>query len=351
MARLKKRKDGRYQRRITLSTGKVKTVYGRTLAELNAAADKVMSEDKNGLAVGDHTTVSQWASIWMQTYKSDFRVATINAYRNAYNVHINPVIGHMELRDVKSVHVMTVMKGVADSSESLQRKVLLTMRQLFQTARQNKLIIFDPTEGIKTTPHHKPAKKKYLTPEEVAILMQSVTEPCARVFCGLCLYCGLRKEEALGLKWTDIKGGQLTVNRSKTFIGNDPDPVDELETKGSHRTVPIPEPLRQILLDTPHISQYVVTGASGEDMTRSSFGWMWNKHVMRTVSFEVRPHMLRHTYATSLYRAGVDLRTAQKLLGHSSIQMTADIYTHLEQEDALKEADRLNDYFQNVVKM
>ena len=52
----------------------------------------------------------------------------------------------------------------------------------------------------------------------------------------------------------------------------------------------------------------------------------------------------RHTYATTLYRAGVDLRTAQKLMGHSSIQVTADIYTHLEQEDSLHVADKLNEY-------
>lgn len=54
--------------------------------------------------------------------------------------------------------------------------------------------------------------------------------------------------------------------------------------------------------------------------------------------------MLRHTYATTLYRARVDLRTAQKLMGHSSIQVTADIYTHLEQEDSLHVSDKLNEY-------
>lgn len=54
--------------------------------------------------------------------------------------------------------------------------------------------------------------------------------------------------------------------------------------------------------------------------------------------------MLRHTYATTLYRAGVDLRTAQKLMGHSSIQMTADIYTHLEAEDSMAVSDQLNAY-------
>ena len=69
-----------------------------------------------------------------------------------------------------------------------------------------------------------------------------------------------------------------------------------------------------------------------------------HSHVVSLVPFPLHPHMLRHTYATTLYRARVDLRTAQKLMGHSSIQVTADIYTHLEQEDSLHVADKLNEY-------
>ena len=63
---------------------------------------------------------------------------------------------------------------------------------------------------------------------------------------------------------------------------------------------------------------------------------------------DVHPHMLRHTYATTLYHAGIDLRTAQRLLGHSSIQMTANIYTHLEAQDSLAAALKLNNYFDDL---
>ena len=96
--------------------------------------------------------------------------------------------------------------------------------------------------------------------------------------------------------------------------------------------------------NTPHLSRYIVPAADGGDMTRSAFTRLWNSHVAALVPFSLHPHMLRHTYATTLYRAGVDLRTAQKLMGHSSIQVTADIYTHLEQEDSLHVADKLNEY-------
>ena len=216
------------------------------------------------------------------------------------------------------------------------------MRQIFEAARLNGLILRDPTEGVKTTPHARPQKKKYLTAAEASELVRAPMEPRARAFCALCLYCGLRKEEALGLHWTDIEGDRLTVRRAVTFLSNQPDPVQDLKTKAAHRSIPIPAPLREILLDTPHLSASIVTAADGGPMTRSAFAKMWAK-VTRAVSFHLTPHMLRHTYATTL-----DLRTAQRLLGHSSIQMTADIYTHLEAEDALNAAGQIDQYLASL---
>ena len=343
MAKLKKRKDGRYQRKVTLSNGKCKIVYGRTLADLAAAEAALRGDDSAGLVVGDHTLVGEWAKIWLSSYKQSLRANTVKMYRDCYNLHIMDTLGAMELREVRPVHIRACMALVADKSESLQHKVLLTINQLFETARQNALILRNPAEGIKTTPHAKPEKKKWLTPEEAGQLMKAVTDPRALAFCALCLYCGLRKEEALGLQWADIDGGSLTVRRAVTFLTNQPDPIHELKTKAAHRTIPIPGPLREILLDTPHLGQYIITAADGGDMTRSAFTRLWNK-VKSAVPFHVSPHMLRHTYATTLYHAGVDLRTAQRLLGHSSIQMTADIYTHLQDADALAAGSQIDRY-------
>lgn len=345
MAELKKRKDGRYQRRVTLSNGKTKLVYGRTKAELSAAVRAVQAEDSAGLEVGDHTLVGEWAKIWLDTYKSRLRPATVKMYRDTYNLHIMDAIGGMELREVRPVHVRRVMAAVADKSDSLQHKVLLTMRQIFQTARQNHLIAYDPTDGIKPTPHARPTKKQYLTQEEGAALISAIDEPRAKVFCALCFYCGLRREEALGLQWTDIGPAALVVSRAVTFPdGNQPDPSMELKTKAAHRIIPIPAALRKILDETPRIGLHVVPNADGGVMTKTGYTRMW-AHVTSVTGIPVHAHMLRHSYATSLYRAGVDLRTAQQLLGHSTIEMTANIYTHLEASDSLQMASRLDEYF------
>ena len=344
-----KRADGRYQKKVTLSNGKQKIVYGKSPAAVNAAARAILAEDEAGLEIGDHTLVGEWAKTWLESYKMTLRYSTIMMYRNAYNKHIMPIIGSMELRDVRPVHIRRVLAGVADLSESSQHKVLITARQLFQSARQNKLVSSDPTEGMKITKHNTPSKKKYLTDEEAAALMSAVTEPRARVFCGLCLYCGLRKEEALGLKWSDIGVGQLVVSRAMTFGANQQLPSDELKTKAAHRIIPVPRALQRILDETPRLSAHVVSGLNGADMTAQMFKRLWDTHVRKAAAMpDVHPHMLRHTYATTLYHAGIDLRTAQRLLGHSSIQMTANIYTHLEAQDSLAAALKLNNYLDDL---
>ena len=345
--KLKRRADGRYQRKVTLSDGRQKIVYGRTEAELKAAVSSLLSEDDAGLQVGDHTLVGEWAKIWLSSYKLSLRAATVRMYRGCYNKHIMPVLGCMELRDVRPVHVRKVMSSIADKSESTQSKVLLTMRQLFETARQNSLLLRNPCDGIKITRHAKSTAKKYLTPEQADTLMRTVTEPRARAFCALCLYAGLRKEEALGLRWDDIGPASMAISRGVTFPdGNQPDPSMELKNRASRRVLPIPKKLREVLLATPHIGEYVVPTSTGEVMTSTVYQRLWKSSVASLLDFPLHAHMLRHTYATTLYRAGVDLRTAQQLLGHATIQMTAEIYTHLEAEDSLKAVHRIDEYLE-----
>ncbi|MBQ7859213.1 MAG: tyrosine-type recombinase/integrase [Faecalibacterium sp.] len=344
MAKLKKRSDGRYQRKVTLPSGKKKLVYGRTLAELTAAVDAAREADRGGLQINDRTTVEQWSKIWLTTYKADLRENTKYMYADVVRLHIVPIIGEYRIKEVKPVHAKAVLNAVSTASNSLQHKVLITMRQLFREARRNKLILDDPTDGLKTTPKEAPKKKKHLTPIEIETLMQRTTDPRARVFVGLCLYCGLRREEALGLQWGDIDSGHLTISRAVAFPGgrNQPDTDMRLKTRGSHRTLPIPQPLHEILEQTPQMGLWVVPAADGGVMTLSAFRRLWDNVHMPGLT----PHMLRHTYATTLYKAGVDVRTAQKLMGHSSIKMTADIYTHLEQEDLTQAAaGQLDIYF------
>lgn len=335
---MKKRADGRYAKKITLPDGTQKFVYGSSPAEVNRKARELLAEAEAGMKVGDNTTVGEWTVEWFATYKRGLKANTLTGYRNAYNNHIYPVMASLPLKQVRGVHVQRVMNDVAEKSESLQRQVLLTMKQIFATAMQNGLILRNPCDGIKITPRTTDDRIKVLSPEQQDDLLQKVTDPRARLFCALGLYCGLRRGEILGLMWSDIHGDVLSVRRAVAFNGNQQDEDHTPKSKAAFRDLPIPPPLQEILASTPRTGLYLFTTAAGHEMTHISFVRMW-AHVTKAVDFYVHPHMLRHSYATSLYRAGIDLKTAQYMLGHSDIKMTANIYTHIQQskvDDAAK---------------
>ena len=253
MAKLKKRKDGRYQRKITLSDGRQRVVYGRTLAELNAAEDALREQDNAGLQIGDHTLVGEWAKIWIESYKTGLRASTLRMYRGSYNKHVMPVLGSMELQDVRPVHIRAVMRGIADKSESTQHKVLLTMRQLFETARLNNLILRNPADGIKITPRQRQSRKEYLTRDEAEQLMQRVTEPRAKAFCALCLYAvGYRPRQHGDRARRDLSRRQYARPahgaEEQGFPPYSADPVQTAGNPGSnaaHQRVCRPRPLRR----------------------------------------------------------------------------------------------------------
>lgn len=329
MPKLKKRADGRYQRKVTFPDGTHKFVYGTSEPEVNKKADALKRAFETGVKLDDQTIVKQWAIEWLSAYKGNLRWATRNMYLNAINVHIIPFIGKMSLKNVRPVMIKEIMNAVADKSESLQKKVQITVTQMFEDAVNNRLIPHNPCKGLKITKHPKVDKIKFLTTQQQNTLMESITEPRARVFIGLCLYAGLRREEALGLQWGDITDDRIKVQRAINFEKNQPSEDMLLKSKAANREIPLLSPLRDILKESKKNSIFVVPSATGMVCSLHAFRRLWDTHVKPKLSFNLTPHMLRHTYATILHGAGVDLKTAQALLGHSDIRMTANIYTHI----------------------
>lgn len=241
MGKLTKRADGRYQRRVTLSDGTKKVVYGKSEPEVNRKVRELEKADSSGVVIGDTTTVAQWSITWLKTYKAEFRYKTKEMYLNVLNNHILPQIGDMQLKNVKSVHIQNIMNTVAKKSESLQTKILNTLRQLYKTAIINHLISFNPCDGIKINKNTVDDKVKFISKEQQVKLIESVQEPRARLFCFLCLYAGLRREEALGLQWGDIDCNKntITIRRAISFAKNLPEDDTSLKTKAANREIPL----------------------------------------------------------------------------------------------------------------
>ncbi|OQB15007.1 MAG: Transposase [Firmicutes bacterium ADurb.Bin193] len=361
---MKRRKDGRFMKWFTVN-GKRKPIYGYSPEEVEEKIDQIKFEQRMGLVVGDTTTVREWAQMWFKTTKEGkVSTSTENGYRNAINVHIIPHFKETPLREVRPIHVQALINSKEDTSASLQHSILITLKQMFETAIANGLITTNPADGIKNT--GKPTEEKTpLTKTQIDQLLAAVKDTRAEVFVCLALYCGLRRGEILALEWKDInfENNTISVNKSLEFIGNS-SKIKLPKTKAGHRIVPLPESVKVLLLSQNHNTERVVGNVKGKTVTKIAFRRMWDivveglqkpieleegqklteKEKRDNMIFSVTPHVLRHTYCTTLYDAGIDLKTAQKIMGHSNISVTAQIYTHLDNSHIIAAGEKLNEF-------
>lgn len=349
---MKKRNDGRYQLSVPLSDGTRKLVYGKTIAEVKEKSDMLLKMDRQGLNLDDDTLLGEWAIQWFDVYKSSLRTSTKESYRNALNTHILPIIGNMRMRDVKPIHCQKVMRNVAKKAEDTQKKVLHTMQQLFHAAQKNGLTLQNPAEDLKITPITRDERKKSLTPDEQKILLHNVAQlddQRALRLVATCIYAGTRREEVLGLFWSDLQEDGLHIQRAYGFPTNNmPDPDHSLKTKAAYRVVPVPDKLRKIYACSRKTGVFVIGNADGGEPTFTSYRRLWEKVKAVSPVPGLTIHMLRHTYVTNLWRAGIDLKTAQVWAGHSNISVTAEIYTHADMEGGRKIAAKYFDYIENL---
>ena len=181
------------------------------------------------------------------------------------------------------------------------------------------------------------------------------------------LYCGLRRGELLALQWSDINldTGKINIYKSVAFDNSHKPVIKTTKTKSGQRQVEIPFVLLSAFNQSNPTSLYVCSDTNGNMMTYSAFKRAWESYMHylnicaggtdatrskpKVIAMQpFTPHQLRHTYATLLYSAGVDMLTAQKLLGHSDIKVTMGIYTHLEDQKRQLSISALNDYISDT---
>lgn len=361
---VKKRADGRYLKQVLIGQNKngkprYKNIYGTSKSEVEQRAALFKAEYEKGVAVlDDSLTFETWAEKWIETYKSNVQYNTYKMYDSIIKNHLEPVLGMRRLKNIKKHHLQEVVNNlIAQNKYSTARQARLTLKQIFTQAVENEYIYKNPATGI-VLPKQPKTQKRSLTQQEIELFTAAEFEPKERVFVFLILYCGLRRGEALALKKSDIdfETRKISINKALIFKENDAEIKNMPKSEAGIRVIPIVDNLYDVLCEYVNDkSDFIFTMTNGKIMSKSSFRKFWNR-IINAVSKEaqkekiqlnndITPHMFRHTYATNLYYAGIDIKTAQYLLGHSSVKMTMDIYTHLEREETSKTQDILNQFY------
>lgn len=361
----KKRKDGRYSKQVTigLKNGKPirKTLYGDTLKELDKNYRDFMSLKDKGIILQEvNMTFRELSELWLTNEKiGSVTDQSITVIRSELRT-INSYIGDIKVKDLKQSHIESFRAAMINSGKPIRYNTCLgRIRAIIRYAVYKEIMVVEITAGMKDIKNARRTKKRALTSAERQLIDKAELNDFERCFINLLLYTGMRKSEALALNVSDIDFKKKRIEVSKTLVSSKKLNCclqEYTKTTAGKRFIPIPSPLLPILLEyTSAQSGILFKSNSGDYIGLGGFVGRWNQILKKLQAVSKTPlanditaHMFRHTYASDLYKAGVDIKQAQYLLGHDDIKTTLDTYTHFGYADV--KVDKLESYY-NAVKL
>lgn len=330
-----------------------KRYFVRATTEVEAEVKKAMKLrdlEEGKVTISKSMTVRQWAEICMETYKKPTqKEITYQKYQNRMKNCILDVIGDMQLKNVRPLTCQQVMNRQAGNSDYQIGQTRQMLNFLFKYAVKEKLILENPAEYV-VEPDGTKETRRPLTPAERHHFLKCVPLDPRFIVFELMYYASCRPEEAREVRGKDIqfKDGYPVIH----IRGHKTDKHNRF----SDRYVPIPSEFYERIKDTP-LFICVATNKAGKKMTETAFRVAW-RNLCREMNIsmgcrmyrnellppfpladDLVPYCLRHTFCTDLQKKGVDIRTAQYLMGHSDIKTTANIYTHADDETILAAAE------------
>lgn len=360
---ISQRKDGYYSARFTTRTGDRKQKYFHKLQECKHWLAEAEEQDQlSGTLDFMDITVDTWFDYWMNDIKAhNIRPSTADTYHKNYKLHIKPVIGHLLVTDVKPIHCQRILnqmsnKGIKNSYIGVIRCLVSS---IFSAAVDNQIIKTSPVNRtVKCNTGKESEPKHALSVTEQIKLLSSIKKSQYALPVRFILQTGLRVGELTALTWSDIdyKNNCIYVNKTFKFLSEkDPWLPGPPKTKSGTRTIPLTAEAKVILEEQkkrPKVKeQYgdvIFTNRVGNPICGIMFNQVLARYCNKCQIPHISVHGLRHTYATRCIEAGMKPKTLQKILGHSTLAMTMDLYVHATDEELNKEMLKVEEYLKVV---
>ncbi len=333
-----KRADGRWCEKIKIN-GTTKYIYAKTKRELT----KKIREDCYAAQHGD--LFEEVAEAWKEEHFETLTPNSRKPYNGAYNRALKYLSGKC-IRDVGKNHIVKILEDM--KAQGLAKKTvatqLLVLNLIFKYAILYDYVEENPCEHVEPPKNLKKTKRNMPSEEDIEKIIEHVDDDPFGLFAYFLYYTGCRFGEALAIQGgdIDIESGEVRITKSVYF--DDGAKVKTPKTESGTRTVPLLDCLKEKL---PHLEndEYLFSHLEdrSEPYTQSRIFTQWKKYRER-LEIDCTPHQLRHAYATLLYDAGLTTKDAQTILGHATIEMTADIYTHITGSRAKTNASVLNKF-------
>jgi integrase len=334
------------------------TVRGTYADAKRKLRELLRAVDTNTHVAPDRTTLAQWADEWLALH--DGRPGTLQRYRHVLDNQVLGVLGGRPLQAIRGTEIGMLYRGLAEKlaprSIHLVHRVC---RALFREAVRRRLLVRSPIEDIKAPKADETSIGKALDADQLSQLVKGFEgHPLYPVVC-LCALAGLRRGEALGLKWTDLdtKARTLHVRRSVEHTAELGVILGQPKTARSLRKIAIGDDLIAVLLAEQRKYLRIAAGvgdaeSAGIDLsmirleadalmfpapaspfsftklrTPEAVSKAFSSHAARLGFPDLRLHDLRHTHGTALLDAGVPVHTAAHRMGHSP-KVLLQIYAH-----------------------
>lgn len=367
---LNQRKGGVYQARYTDRWGKRKTIYNKNLRELRKQLAEAITCNENFTNVKDEITLDKWFVRWMDVYKEkSVRPNTKREYTHIYYKNISPYIGGRNVNSLVKSDIQKLIDTASDNNYGYERqnKIKIILKDMLQRAVEDSLMINNPVGGVKLR-EDKEIRAKALTLDE----QNTFFDYCRNTFYdnlfNVAVNTGLRPGElfALQLSDVDLENGYIDVNKTlvyQKYLDDDCKTfhVEPPKTKQSYRKVPI-NSICRIYLEKQFELKKVIANKRPKQQNDYIFVTKFNtplnsviysdaiKAIIRQINL-TRPfdnqfeafsgHTFRHTFATRCFESGIEAKVVQSYLGHATLKMTMDLYTHVTDDKSSLDIEKI----------
>lgn len=345
--RYKKRGEILYRFRVTLPADKagvrrkIQKSGFRSKLEAEKALVKIKESKPRKREIKTFDDVFQ---AFIEFKKFEVKESTITRTLSIYNNHFKDSLGIKQLNEISSDELQTLIFQLYKDFPTAN-KMFLLIEQVFNFAYKQRYISENPCDFIsKPKLKQKEASDNFYTKDELKKFLK-----CAKrdlpfmwyVFFHLLAYTGMRRGEALALKWSDFDGKGIMICKTISR-GYDGHIVSESpKTEKSRRYILLDKTTITLLKKLDKKSEFIFSNSKGSFITPSQP--VRQLHRVKGVKY-ISPHGFRHTHCSLLFSAGVSIPEVQQRLGHKDIKTTIDIYNHIYKEDADKALQKFMDF-------
>jgi integrase/predicted RNA-binding Zn-ribbon protein involved in translation (DUF1610 family) len=328
----------------------------RTRKEAQAAMAKIMVavEERTYVAPAKLNVREYLTKEWLPAIRSTIRPTTYRSYEQHVQFHIVPHIGTLKLEKVtgatlNALYAKLASEGKRDGKKGLSPRTVhhvhSCLHRAFRDAVRWNRLFRNPVDAADPPKVAGSGGREMRTwnAEQVRAFLESTRNDRLHPLWRVLAMTGMRRGEVLGLKWEDIDfeagwlsvrrsliplGGEVIVSEPKTARGRrslalDVETVEVLKAQAAHQLVE-----QQQFGEGWCDSGYICTKEDGEPYHPEVVSRYFRQAVKNSMLPMIRPHDLRHTYATLALRAGIHPKVVSERLGHATVAITLDIYSH-----------------------